>query len=347
MSCDPARAEPELAAASGPWRAVDALVERAPRFSDLRSHRLELFAARRWRAEGRRVPADVVEDERVARVAALTVGATLGRVRAAYDGPTLLLKGPETAACYPDPSLRGYKDLDLLVADPGRAWRSLVWAGFEPVGDPDLYIGIHHLRPLVPPGLPLAVELHSEPKWVAGLEPPSLDELFDASVPSVVGVPGVGSLPPAHHALLLAVHSWAHEPLRRLRDMVDVAAVTATCDRAEIDALAARWGVGRVWRTTAATIDALFDGGPTPWALRIWAQNLARVRERTVLENHAQAWLSGFWALPPGRALGALARAVAGEVRPMPGEGWRAKGRRVRIATTHAFARRSEHEQQL
>jgi hypothetical protein len=329
------------------WDAVDALVDRAPRESDLASHRIELLAARRWRAQGKPVPAGLVAEERAGRVSALTVVPTLQRVREAYDGRILLLKGPEAAAHYPDPALRSFKDLDLLVAEPGKAWRALLGAGFEPIGDPDLYIGIHHLRPLAAPGLPLAIELHSQPKWVDGLPRPSTDELFDAAVGSVVAVDGVEALPPAHHGLVLAAHSWAHEPLRRLRDLVDIAAVVGATGPDEVEALAERWGLRRLWRTTAAATDALFAGGPTPWAFRLWAQNVSKVRERTVIENHAQAWLSSFWVLQPQEAARALGRSLAAEVRPQRGERWAAKGRRARMATRHAFDRRSDHERTL
>ncbi len=46
------------------WEGVDRLVDRAPTFADLRSHRIELLAARRWRALGRAVPDELVALER-------------------------------------------------------------------------------------------------------------------------------------------------------------------------------------------------------------------------------------------------------------------------------------------
>jgi Uncharacterised nucleotidyltransferase len=346
MRRDPAAAVDE-AAASAPWpklwQSVDALVARAPRDSDLQTHGVELLAEHRRRELDSERPPSLGQRRAVAL--RLTVVPTLQRVRAAYDGRLLLLKGPETAAHYPAPGLRGYNDLDLLVPDAGAAWRALLGAGFEPVGDPDLYIGIHHLRPLVAPGLPLAIELHDRPKWPAGVAAPSAAELFATAVPSTVGVDGIEALPAPHHALVLAAHSWAHEPLRRLRDLVDVAAVANATDRETIDGLAEAWHVERLWRTTAAALDALFADARTPWSLRLWARNVARVRERTVLENHATQWLSGFWSYPPRAATRRLVHAVAADLRPKSEEGWGQKARRSLLALRNAFVRRSEHDE--
>jgi hypothetical protein len=328
------------------WRAAERLVERAPLLTDLQSHKLELVAARKWREEGRSVPEALLEEERRARVASLATRPLLERVFAAYGRPFVVLKGPAVAAAYPDPVLRSYNDLDLLVEDAGGAWRALVLAGFEPIGDPDLYVGIHHLRPLAFPGLPLAVEIHSQPKWVAGLEPPTVEQLFAAATASDLG-DGALVLPPEHHALVLAAHSWAHEPLRRLRDLLDIAVVVDAAPAGSVHRLAREWGVQRLWRTTAAAAGVLFDGGRTPWALRLWAQNLIKVRERTVVENHAQRWLSGLWVLPPGRAVAELLATVVGEVGPGPGETWRAKVQRTGLAIRNAFVRRSEHDRRL
>ena len=91
----------------------------------------------------------------------------------------------------------------------------MVEAGFEPTGDPELYVGIHHLRPLVLPGLPPVVEVHHDPKWLDGTAPPTA-ELLKTAVPSATGIPGLLTLEPARHAVALAVHAWAHVPLSRL-----------------------------------------------------------------------------------------------------------------------------------
>lgn len=328
------------------WAAVDRLVDRAPTLADLRSHRLELFAARRWRLLGREVPADIAQLERTSAVVALSVPALLEQIRAAYDGPVILHKGPEVAARYPDPTLRLFGDVDLLVADAEQAQAALLAAGFEPTGDPALYRDIHHLRPLQWQDLPLVVEIHSRPKWVESLRPPSVTELLDAAVPSTV-TEGFLALPPAHHAVLLAAHSWAHEPLRRLRDLIDVAAVAQTADTSEIAFVAEAWGVARLWRSTAAAAESMLGSSPRPGSLKTWARNLPQVRERTVYEHHLQRWLSNFWILPPDRALWTLPATLLRELRPEPGETWRRKSARTVRALRNASRRRSEHDEEL
>ncbi len=329
------------------WHVVDELVDRAPRLSDLRSHKLELFAARRWREFGRPVPEELAEAERLARVTALAAPRLLARIREVIDGPVVLLKGPEVAAWYADPSLRSYKDIDVLVPDADAAWRALAAAGFEPIGDPAAYVGIHHLRPLALRGLPLSVEVHARPKWVDRLPPPPTAALIEAAVPSRVAGDGILTLPPSHQAVVLAAHSWAHEPLRALRDVVDIAAVDAHADRRDTEEVARELGVDRMWRSTAAAVDALFADRRTPLPLRLWAQNLPRVRERTVFENHAQRWLSNLWALSPRHALAAMAATAVGEIGPSPDETWRQKLARTARAVRNARARRSDHERRV
>jgi Uncharacterised nucleotidyltransferase len=329
------------------WANVDRLIDRTPTTADLRSHRLEPLAARRLRARGRDVPIELLAEERQAAVATLAAPVLLERVRAAWDGPLLLFKGPEAAARYPDAALRGFKDLDLLVPDAEAVQRALVAAGFQPIGDPSLYVGIHHLRPLALRGFPLAIEVHSEPKWPASLHPPSSQELFASASAAALGVDGVLAPSPAHHALLLAGHSWAHEPLRRLRDLVDIAATIQNLDPFELSELSRAWKVERLWATTVAAIAALFYGGLSPLALRLWARNLLKARERTVLENHLERILSNFWVLSPPEALAELCSILAHEVRPAPGEAWAEKLARSGQALRNALRRRSEHEEAL
>ena len=175
----------------------------------------------------------------------------------------------------------------------------MVEAGFEPTGDPELYIGIHHLRPLVLPGLPLVVEVHHDPKWLDGTAPPTA-ELLATAVPSATGIPGLLTLEPARHAVVLAVHAWAHVPLSRLGRLIDVAAVSQGVDRSETagDRRAPGTSSGS-GASRRQTIDSLLGQRPRPLAGRIWARHLWSVRERTVLERHLEQWLGPFSMLPP------------------------------------------------
>jgi hypothetical protein len=329
------------------WVEVDRLVERAPRLDDLVAHGLHLFAGRRWQSEGGPVPEAIVVAQRASAVKLLSTRPFLQRVRDAHDGTLLVFKGPEVAARYPDPLLRPYSDVDLLAADPEAAYADLIAAGAEPVGDPALYIDIHHLRPLAWLDLPLAVEIHTAPKWVEGLPVPATTDIFATAVGARVGVDGYLAPAPAQHAILLAAHSWAHEPFRSVRDLIDVAVLAAEAGAGETMAAARRWQAGELWQATTDATDALFAGGAPSLALRTWAKNLTQVRGRTVLEEHLERWSSDFWVLPRRKALRRLPSTLMREVTPRPGETWSDKARRSSLAIRNALRRRMDHDTAL
>ncbi|HUA02599.1 MAG TPA: nucleotidyltransferase family protein [Solirubrobacteraceae bacterium] len=325
---------------------VEEIVEPVENLTALRQHRLELVAARVWREQGRCVPHELRVAERRSAIVALTAPEVLRRVRAAYDGSLVLMKGPEVAACYPHPSDRAFCDLDFLAGDPVEAYRALVAAGFVEVGDPALYEDVHHLRPLVWPDLPLFIELHKEvnlPDWLA---PPPTPELLELTRPSATGVDGLRAPVPAAHAVLLAAHGWAHEPLRRLMDVIDVAVVLDDEERDLAAELARRWNLERLWRITVAAADALLRGSRSGLALRTWARHLPTVRERTVLETHLTRWAGPVCGLPNTRlrALGDGTVIFTGAARPRNGEGWVDAIRRTRLAMLDAFHPQSQHD---
>jgi len=329
------------------WAAVDRLVDSTDDLDALYSHRLHLLAARRWRALGRPVPPELEEDEREAALVALLAPELIGRIREAVDGPLLVYKGPEIACRYPDPTLRAYIDLDVLVPDAEATQRALVEAGFVEVGDPDYFAASPHSLPLAWRGFPLLIEVHRQPNWRRWLTPPSNEELFASAVPSSLGVDGVVTLGPAEHVLVVAVHTWAHGPLTRLRDLIDVAVLAEGLDPAELDELARRWHVERLWGVTAAATEAVLRGGARPWPLRSWARNLVSVRERTVLESHVGRWLEGFSTLPPARALARMAAEIRDDLRPRRGETWGDKLRRTGRAMRNALREKSAHDDEL
>ena len=345
----PAIASGQSVRDDGLWRRVDELIDRAPDLAGVREHRLGLLAARRWRALGRLVPRDVVEEERAAAARTMTVPILLRTIRKTAGGPIVLFKGPEVATRYPESTLRPYGDLDLLVPDPVAVHRRLLRAGFKEVGDPDRFVDIHHLRPLQLEPLPLLVEVHSAPKWIDGRGPAAARALLGAAVPSSLEIDGILTLRPDHHAVVLAVHSWAHEPLGRLLDLIDIAAMTRDVDHDAARAFAAEWGVDRLWRTMLAATDAVLGerAQPAPLPLRLWARSVGTVRRRTVLESHLERWLADFWALPPRAALRAAAVAAARALVRAPGETWRDKLRRVALAVKNASMARSDHDRAL
>jgi hypothetical protein len=328
------------------WERVEKIVDGAPSVAALRHHGVELVAARVRREGGRAVPRELREDERRAALRALAAPVLLKRVRAAYTGPLVLMKGPEVAAHYPRSGVRTFCDLDLLVDDPYAAHRALKAAGFIEVGPPARYHGVHHLRPLAVPDLPLFVELHREPnrpRWLPSLP---LADLLELTEPSATGVTGLQAPVRAVHALLIAAHGWAHEPLRRLLDLIDIGVLLRDGDRALAHELAHRWGLQRVWATTLGAMDGVLGGRRQGLAARVWARHLVAVRERTVFETHLTRWAGPVHGLPGTRlrALGGGTLIFSEAARPREDERWADVIRRVSLAMADASRPQSQHD---
>jgi hypothetical protein len=343
----PSGASPSPQGAELLWKRVEELTAMAPTLADVRAHQLGSFAIRRLRRLGLPVDGDLAGHELRALAAVHGAEPMLRAARDAYDGRLVLIKGYEVALRYPEPWLRPFSDIDLLVDDSKAAQRALCSAGFVEVGDPAIFDKIHHLRPLWLPGSTLVIELHHEPKWPDGMEAPALEELLDAAVPSSSGIDGLLALPDDLHAIILAAHSWAHAPLRRLLDLVDIAAVAGNSDRGELDRLATDLRLSRIWRTTISLADDVLGSGEATLAGWTWARHLASARERTVAESHLARWLSPLWAHPAPRALAEIGPRILDEVRPGQDEGWGDKASRVVRASRNALLRRSEHDLQL
>lgn len=330
------------------WERVETLADRAPRLTDLHFHRLELVAARLRRVRGEHVPPQLGDAERYAAVNAMAARDVLRRIRAEYGGRLLLMKGPEVAARYPDPALRPYRDLDLLVDDAPAAHRALQAAGFAPTGNWAPHVDLHHLQPLCRPGLPIAVELHSAPHFPDGLRAPALSELLRDAVPARFGDGIVEAPSPAAHTLIVAAHAWAHAPLAHIGQLVDVALLAAETDAEQLEALARRWRCARLWHATQATIGALLDdGAQMPLAARICAPHLSAVRERTLGERHIEELTSPLFGLPVAGAPAQTARVLARRLRRGDEETWSHKLRRARRALRNAGLRHSEHDARL
>jgi hypothetical protein len=326
------------------WLGLDALLDAAGSDAALADHRLHLLAARRRRARGLTVPSELRAAERWAALGALDVPVLLARARAAYAGTLVVIKGPEVAARYPDPLTRPFGDIDLLADDAEAAQAALGSAGFQEVGDSEKYRGIHHLKPLVWPGLTLTLEVHSRPKWLEELPPAPTMELLAAAM---VGADGIGRLPADHHAVLLAMHAWAHAPLGRAGDLLDVLAMTEAGNRISASALADRWGCGRVFGVTLRAADSLFLDRRRPLAARLWARHLFDVRDRTVFEAHATRHLEPAWRVRRLAAPAAFARSALADLRPGEGESWRHKGARARRALRSARDAKSAYDRRL
>lgn len=329
------------------WTAVDRLIDATPDLAALKANRIHLLAARRWSELGHVIPPRLEADVRRSALVTLLVPEVLTRVRAAYDGPLVVHKGPEIAQLYRDPALRPFIDIDLLAPDAAAAQDALLAAGFVEVGDPTAYEASPHRQPVEWPGFPIHVELHEAPNWPSWLGRSPTAELFDRVVPSSLGVAGLQTLAHEHHALVVAVHAWAHGPLAQIRDLVDVAVMAEGLDRAELRSLSRRWGIDGLWQTTLGASDSVLFDKPKPRALRLWARNLPAVRERTVFETHLARWLAGFSALGARRGARVMRRRIAADLRPKEGESWPAKLRRSRSALRHARVKKSEHDEGL
>jgi hypothetical protein len=281
-----------------------------------------------------------MREERAARAAALVVPALLQRVRDAYDGPLVVLKGPELTHAYPE-GARRLGDLDLLAGDAEQAQESLLAAGFRlrPYALHPDYNVHHHLHPLVWPGIPVPVEIHRRVPWPRGLAGPRNEELFEAATPASVGVEGILAPDQRQHAVLLASHAWREVPMQKLRALVDVLALTEDDSRDELAGIAQKWDFERGWMATLAAADWLLREGDEPTFVGYWARYLRQLREPTVIEMHLQAWLSPFTLTRPQIAVRLSAAAVLRDLRPStPQEGWAAKTRRMAHAVRHPLS---------
>ena len=329
------------------WDRVEELVDRSPSVQALMGHRLHLIAARVLSARGFTLPADLQAEQRRAAMIAIAARPLLERARAAYGGKLMLMKGAEVAAHHRHASDRFFCDLDLLADDAPSAHRALIKAGFVPCADAATYEHPYHLCPLAWPGIPLFIELHRRPSSPDWLRPGPTDEILNLSVPSATGVDGLLAPHPAVHALLLVAHSWAEAPLRRLIDLVDVAAVMGCDGRRLADDLARRWGWERMWRLAASAGDAVLGHGELPRSLRVWAGHLMDARDRTVLENHLSRLAPPVLAAPISRSPVALASAIKVTVNRHGDEPWSDKLRRSGFAVEHAFMATSAHERKV
>lgn len=327
------------------WEAIGRVLD-ASTVAGIRWHGLGPLFARRLRHQDRPVPEALGSDYWASSFAMLMCRPLLQRVRESCDGPLVLMKGPEVARLYPD-AARGFSDIDLLVPDAAATHRQLKEAGFVEVGEPELFWGIHHLQPLQWPSLPLALEIHTRPKWVEGLAQPEPAAMIEDAVPSGLDVEGVSALNPIHHTLAVAMHHWAHVPLASCRDMVDLLALSAESSEAELEQAATSWGIRRLWLTSYGAAKGVFGLEEPTVPVRIWARHLRAVRERSVFENHLQAWLSPYWSLSPAEALRYSGKALLKDVRPAFDEGWREKGARFVKAVRRARAPLSVHEAEL
>ncbi len=217
-------------------------------------------------------------------------------------------------------------------------------AGFRPTGDPDLYVGIHHLRPLVWPGLPMAVEVHHEPKWVDFAEPP-VRELLATAVPSSTRPPGppdarAGATRCRPRGARLGAHPArparpAHRRRRRLRGS------RPRGPRHRGERLGGRTALADdPGRDRRALCEAATTAGRAPLGTSPLERPRAH-RHRTA----PRALVRSVQRASPARAVRTTRSHIAQELAPAPGESRREKARRSGRAVANAFKRQSEHDE--
>jgi hypothetical protein len=295
------------------------------------------------------VPTDLLNQERWAAMVSMGAPVLLKRAGAAYGGQLMLMKGPEVAARYRHPSDRGFYDLDLLADDAAAAQAALLAAGFVQFGDPTGYRNPQHLCPLIWPGIPLIIELHRRPGYPPWLPPLNVLNLFNDAVPSVTAASdGLLAPSPEAHALLLAAHSWTHQPLGRLGDLLDIAVISRGSGRGRVDELARAWGWEPMWRVVHAVAEAvLCDDNARPMSLSTWGRHLRSARQRTVLEGHLARIAAPASALPVRLTPRAVAQVMRSTASRRDDEPWTDKFRRSRLAVAHAFMEVSAHDRHL
>ena len=129
-----------------------------------------------------------------AMLAEVQLGAVLGALSAA-DVPAIVVKGPATATFYPDPALRPYGDLDIMVAKAQlvSAERALNSLGYECFASKAWWLDhFHHLPPMVSADGVLLVELHWALDYQASMGRLPADDLWARAVPwTVQGQPAL------------------------------------------------------------------------------------------------------------------------------------------------------------
>ena len=189
------------------WEAVYRLLDGTSDFEALRAHRLHLLAGRRWRELGEEIPTELAQDERLAAIVAL--------LAPGFSDASSVFVTRRSSSTKVRRSPLAIQILSCALASTSTySWRTpsrpdaLLAAGLVEVGDPGRYAHSPHGLPLAWPGIPLFVEVHSDPNWPSWLGRPPTAELLDAAVPSALGVEGLKTLAPVHHALIVAVHAW-------------------------------------------------------------------------------------------------------------------------------------------
>ena len=258
----------------------------------------------------------------------------------------LLMEGPEVAKLYVDPAVRNFRDVDLIVPNAPDTQRRLLSAGFVETGDPKLFENIHHLRPLLWPGLPLLLEVHHRPKWSIRCA---------TGGRRVDGGRGAEPLGRGRRAHTLAGAPRRHGGGARLGSSAALAATGP--DRrgpargrgrnARARKVAGSWAFKRYGPPPRVPSTRFSARGGDPRRSRSGHDIFPPRASRPFSSRTFRTRCRRCGGCPARIAIAAAAGAVGADLRPEEGEGWPAKLTRSRAALANAFVRKSKHDEAL
>lgn len=266
----------------------------------------------------------------------LAAEAALREMRTVFDGTLVLLKGLELSSRYPDPTDRPFGDIDVLTDEPDRLQATLIDLGYEAGERAPFEVRVHyHDVPLQHPGLPIFVEVHRNPGWLAGMTPPSLETLLAMTAPSATGIAGLMALESPAHAVYLAVHSWRHRPFWRPQDLDDIESLLqheGTAD--EATRLAQDWGVSRIWSYYLNDIASRAGEARQKAVVRLFGKAPTSRRRRSARSDYLAMHAGQLFVDHPLRYAPDIIRKVRRDLQPLPGESRRHKARRILVRLT-------------
>jgi hypothetical protein len=307
---------------TGIWPGVFELIDRQNDHDALEWHGLLPLAVAHWQEQGRSLSRELAAARARSAALQLEAEALVETIRDITDSPFLLLKGLEVAACYPQPSLRRLRDVDVLFGEPvamrdlllERGWEKKETAGFD--DEAEQHDELHQLAPISCPGRSLPVEIHhypNAPKWST---PPTFDELLIDAVPAQVNIDGVLAPSPVDHALIVLMHSCARQPFEQVSQLIDLSLLLDRCDRRELHRIARRRGLGRLLTAAVRTIESLFmDDGREPFTIRYCAGHLRSLGVPSPRRRQWNRYVASFALTSPSRAAAGAWRGVVNRAR--------------------------------
>lgn len=239
---------------------IETVLERAVDPEAANAQGLRLLLLDREVERGQELPKKQRDARYLAHLLKPVSVALLARIRAAVEGPLIIIKGPEVSAHYPRPGLRSWCDLDIIAEDAAAVWEQLKAAGFSGGARSEGH-DHRHEPPLSLPGYRLTVEVHRTiplPLWGRS---PDWSWLLRHTYPARSGSGFLAPVPELH-AVIIAAHAWAHSPFRSLRDSLDQELLLLDGDPAVAKALADELGVGRLWDAERRLADNVFRDRP-------------------------------------------------------------------------------------